>query len=117
MSGRVNQKKATEYIVQEYQDAVNYLPGNALETLWKHFGNDFCVIFLIMKENPLPGRAKRPQNRHAYLLRLWRDDEHSPWRILIQNAKNNEQHNFVDLPGLIAYLEAVIRDDEMRDEE
>ncbi len=42
----------------------------------------------------------------AYLVRLWRDGEHSNWRASAQDPKAAKAHLFADVTALIAFLEA-----------
>jgi hypothetical protein len=48
-------------------------------------------------------RAKR--RYHSYLLRLWKDGDHTPWRASLEDPHNGTQLNFAELKQLIAYLE------------
>ncbi|MBI3172670.1 MAG: hypothetical protein HYZ25_03055 [Chloroflexi bacterium] len=41
---------------------------------------------------------------HVYLLRLWRDDESTPWRIQVQDPHTDETLVFTDLENLFAFL-------------
>lgn len=43
-------------------------------------------------------------NYHSYLLRLWRDGEHHPWRASLQVTLTGEKLTFSDLYSLFAYL-------------
>ena len=47
---------------------------------------------------------------HAYLLRLWRGDEGSPWRALLENPHTGEIIRFTSLAELFAYLAATTGD-------
>lgn len=40
----------------------------------------------------------------AYLLRLWQESTHTPWRLSLQNARTGEKHGFADLEALCAFL-------------
>jgi hypothetical protein len=42
----------------------------------------------------------------AYLLRMWRDNQNSPWRALLENPNNGERAAFATLEELVAFLEA-----------
>jgi hypothetical protein len=41
----------------------------------------------------------------AYLLRLWREKEETPWRALLDNPHNGERAAFATLAELVAFLE------------
>lgn len=41
---------------------------------------------------------------HVYLLRLWRDDESTPWRIQVKDPRTDETLAFTDLESLFAFL-------------
>ena len=42
---------------------------------------------------------------HAYLVRLWQDGPHAPWRASAQCAQTGEKRLFVDLDALFAFLQ------------
>ncbi len=44
-------------------------------------------------------------NYLAFLLRLWREDEATPWRATLENPHNGERHSFSSLEKLYAFLE------------
>jgi hypothetical protein len=46
-----------------------------------------------------------PENYQAYLLRLWREDEASPWRASLQDARVGQLLSFASVAQLIAYIE------------
>lgn len=62
-----------------------------------------------MKQERVKGRWRRPQNRKAFLIRLWREDEGAPWRILLQNAASGQQKNFANIQAFIAHLEDLVQ--------
>ena len=41
----------------------------------------------------------------AYVLRLWRDGQDTPWRVALQCARTGEQYRFADLAALFVFLE------------
>lgn len=41
---------------------------------------------------------------HAFMVRLWRDDEKRPWRASLQNAHTGEEQHFASLARLIEHL-------------
>lgn len=47
---------------------------------------------------------KPPLTYSAYLLRLWRDSEQSPWRASLEDAQSGERHGFADLEQLFSFL-------------
>ena len=40
----------------------------------------------------------------AYLLRLWQEAPHEPWRVLLQQVSNSERRVFPDLEARFAFL-------------
>jgi hypothetical protein len=44
-------------------------------------------------------------NYHAYLLRLWRDDENAPWRASLQEAHAGQLVSFASVAQLVAFIE------------
>jgi hypothetical protein len=44
-------------------------------------------------------------NYYAYLLRIWREDQQSPWRASLQEAHAGQLLNFASLAQLIVFLE------------
>lgn len=42
-------------------------------------------------------------------MRLWREDEQSPWRILLQAVEDGKQKNFANVQAFIAHLEELIQ--------
>lgn len=42
---------------------------------------------------------------HAYLVRLWQDGPHTPWRASAQCAQTGEKRLFVDLEALFTFLQ------------
>lgn len=40
----------------------------------------------------------------AYLLRLWRDDGHAPWRASLQSPRTHEVRSFANVERLVAFL-------------
>jgi hypothetical protein len=47
----------------------------------------------------------------SYLLRLWRPDSRTGWRIVVENVNSGERRSFSDLGRLHAFLEARQQDD------
>jgi hypothetical protein len=45
-----------------------------------------------------------PRTYLSYLLRLWRSDEHAPWRASLEEARTHEQHTFAEPDRLFAFL-------------
>lgn len=42
---------------------------------------------------------------HAFLLRLWRDGDTTPWRATVQDTRTGERLNFATLQLLLTFLE------------
>lgn len=49
--------------------------------------------------------AERDGNYCAYLLRFWRDDANSPWRVVLIDSHTGEQHGFPSCADLYAFLD------------
>jgi len=49
--------------------------------------------------------SKREREYMAYLLRLWRENDNSPWRALLENPNTKERFGFANLNELIEFLE------------
>lgn len=43
-------------------------------------------------------------NYHSYLLRIWRPDPQTPWRILIENIPARERKGMRDWQELLSFL-------------
>jgi hypothetical protein len=48
--------------------------------------------------------SKDLQHYHAYLLRLWREEEGMPWRATLQNPHTGEQEGFASVEQLISFI-------------
>ncbi|MCB8926749.1 MAG: hypothetical protein H6652_14110 [Ardenticatenaceae bacterium] len=48
--------------------------------------------------------SKNLQHYHAYLLRIWREEEGMPWRATLQNPHTGEQEGFASVEQLIEFL-------------
>jgi poly(3-hydroxybutyrate) depolymerase len=48
----------------------------------------------------------KPKDYHAYLLRVWRDDEVSPWRATLQDPHTGHTYGFSTMQQLYHFLEA-----------
>jgi hypothetical protein len=53
----------------------------------------------VTQDIPLP-------HYYACLLRVWRENDADPWRVLIQHARSDEQLLFSDLLAAFAFIEA-----------
>lgn len=42
---------------------------------------------------------------HSYLLRLWRDGSHRPWRASLHCSSTGTLHHFADISHLLAFLQ------------
>lgn len=56
------------------------------------------------------GSPLEAKHYHAYLLRLWRGEDESPWRALLENPHTGEILRFASLADLFAYLAAATGD-------
>ncbi len=50
-------------------------------------------------------RNSTTSHYHAYLLRIWRDDESTPWRVQLENPHTGTLHGFASLEAMYAFLE------------
>jgi hypothetical protein len=50
--------------------------------------------------------SKNLQYYHAYLLRIWREEEGMPWRATLQNPHTGEQEGFATVEQLITFIRA-----------
>jgi len=44
----------------------------------------------------------------SYLLRLWRPDDRTAWRILLEHIHSGERQSFPDLGNLFEFLEGQV---------
>lgn len=47
---------------------------------------------------------KSPDNRQAFLVRLWRDGPHEPWRASAKEVANGREFFFASLEKLLLFL-------------
>jgi hypothetical protein len=59
-----------------------------------------------MNASPSSQAANNMTNYHAYLIRLWREDEGSPWRGELVSPHTGEQLLFATVEQVLAYLTA-----------
>ncbi|HEY85454.1 MAG TPA: hypothetical protein G4N96_10130 [Chloroflexi bacterium] len=50
-------------------------------------------------------KKETTSNYLACLLRLWRENGNSPWRVTVEDASTGERRGFADLKTLFAFLE------------
>jgi hypothetical protein len=50
---------------------------------------------------PIPNQSRA----ESYLIRLWRDREHGPWRASLQNIRSGEAQHFACPEELWTYLQ------------
>lgn len=41
-------------------------------------------------------------------MRLWREDEEAPWRIMLQTIKDGERKNFPTFESFVVHLEQLL---------
>ena len=41
----------------------------------------------------------------SFLLRIWRDDERTPWRVQLEDPHSGEQHGFSTMRKMFEFLE------------
>ena len=66
----------------------------------------------MMYENPISKVHAVTLNRQAFLLRIWRENGRSPWRILLQSATTGERQTFTDLNSFFSHIEDMTSDSE-----
>lgn len=44
-------------------------------------------------------------NYYSYLLRFWRDDEHSPWRATLEDPHTGQSFGFASMEHLYRFLD------------
>lgn len=49
---------------------------------------------------------------HAYLIRLWRDDEQQPWRAELVSPQSGETRRFASPEQLFSYVQEQIETDQ-----
>jgi hypothetical protein len=42
---------------------------------------------------------------HSFLLRLWRDDETSPWRVQLEDPHTGERRGFSSMEKMVEFLD------------
>ncbi|MEM7333685.1 MAG: hypothetical protein AAF490_16475 [Chloroflexota bacterium] len=47
-------------------------------------------------------------NRRSFLLRLWRENGRSPWRIMLQATDSSIRQSFADVPSFFDHLEQMM---------
>ena len=47
-------------------------------------------------------------NYYAFLLRCWREDESTPWRVTLEDPHNSETIGFASLQSLFDFLDELI---------
>ena len=52
------------------------------------------------------------RNTQSFLVRLWRENPHDPWRVYVRNLQSNASQVFVTMNELFAYLESEGREQE-----
>ena len=50
-------------------------------------------------------RAASLRQYHSYLLRIWREDPQSPWRIQLEDPNSRELFGFQTMQKLMQFLE------------
>ena len=55
---------------------------------------------------------ERHADYHAYLLRVWREGTHTPWRASLQSTATERVYQFATLEALFAFLDVRMTDGE-----
>lgn len=72
----------------------------------KH-GRDRFLIVCFLHCTQLDGNPM--SNYHAYLIRLWRDDEQQPWRAELVSPHSGEARHFATPEQAYAYLQQQLK--------
>jgi hypothetical protein len=56
--------------------------------------------------------SRYPKDYHAYLLRLWREEESLPWRAELVSPQTGEKHHFASHKQLLAFLRGLMEEEE-----
>ena len=50
--------------------------------------------------------VEQPDDRlyHAFLLRLWRENEKEGWRVMLENVQSGEKQGFAGISSLIQFI-------------
>ena len=51
-------------------------------------------------------KVQKPIRQRSYLLRVWQEDEHSPWRASLQSIATGERKGFGTLEAMVEFLKA-----------
>lgn len=56
--------------------------------------------------------SKYPKDYHAYLLRLWREEESLPWRAELVSPQTGKKRHFASPGQLLAFLRGLMEEEE-----
>ena len=48
-----------------------------------------------------------PNNRHIFLLRIWREESDDAWRVMLQHARTRVSYGFRTLAEAFAFIESL----------
>lgn len=63
------------------------------------------------------GKQASTREYHAFLLRIWCEDETATWRVQIENPHTSETFFFSDLENLFAFLDVIITKEKLDNSE
>lgn len=49
-------------------------------------------------------KLQEPVSQRSYLLRVWREDDQSPWRASLQSIATGERRGFGNLEAMLDFL-------------
>lgn len=52
----------------------------------------------------MTSNSPRGEGYQAYLVRLWQERPDTPWRALVRDAANDEEHRFATIEDLFLFL-------------
>jgi hypothetical protein len=49
-------------------------------------------------------------SQEIYIMRIWQEGTHAPWRISITDTRSQEKKHFASLEGLVSFLQERLKD-------
>jgi hypothetical protein len=62
-------------------------------------------------------QTNAPAIHHAYMLRMWRENEHKSYRFCLKDARTAQDHVFVSLEAMMIYLTNLTTQGEKNEQE
>ncbi|MBE2202173.1 MAG: hypothetical protein IAE79_26420 [Anaerolinea sp.] len=51
------------------------------------------------------GKLRQPTHYQAYLVRLWRENETAPWRVMVTDVPTGAQRHFASLDACFVFIQ------------